>query len=165
MAIRKEIFSSLTVITFGAIFLVYNWQYPMDTLANPGPGVFPLIIGAMLVGLGVWQMVQDRVRPSRIDCEEKGLGSISIRSLRGCLQKDHAERGVLLMIGSLVLYLIMIKWLGFFASNFLFVIVAARLMGSVDWVKPLALSAGINVFCYFLFEVWLRLSFPKGILF
>jgi hypothetical protein len=166
MAIKKEIVSSAAVILFGVVFLVYNRQYPFDTLANPGPGVFPLIVGAVLVGLGAWQIVEDRMRPNPArDCEEKGLGSISIRSLKGCLQKDNAERSVLLMVGTLVLYLLMVKWVGFFFSNFLFVIVAARLMGAMDLVKPLVLSAGVNVFCYVLFEVWLKLSFPRGILF
>jgi hypothetical protein len=165
MAIRKAIAGDITVILFGVVFLIYNRQYSMDTLANPGPGIFPLIIGAVLVGLGVWQLVQDCVRPIESDCEEKGRGSISIRSLRGCFQKDNAERGVLLMIGSSILYLLAVQWIGFFFSNFLFVIIASRIMGAEKWGGPLALSAGINVFCYLLFEVWLKLSFPRGILF
>jgi hypothetical protein len=165
MAIRKEIAGGIAVILFGVVFLIYNRQYSMDTMANPGPAIFPLIIGAVLVGLGVWQFVQDCVRPTQSDCEEKGRGSISIRSLRGCLQKDNAERGVLLMIGSFILYLLAVQWIGFFFSNLLFVIIASRIMGARKWGGPLALSAGINVFCYLLFEVWLKLSFPRGILF
>ena len=34
-----------------------------------------------------------------------------------------------------------------------------------DWVRPIALSVGVCLFCYFLFVVWIKLSFPKGILF
>jgi hypothetical protein len=165
MAIRKEIIAGISVILFGVVFLVYNRQYPMDTMANPGPGIFPLIIGAVLTGLGIWQLIQDCLRPNESDCEEKGRGSISIRSLRGCLQKDNAERGVLLMIGAFIVYLLAVKWAGFFFSNFLFVMIASRLMGARNWGGPLALSAGINVFCYLLFEIWLKLSFPRGILF
>ena len=165
MAIRKAIVGGIGVILFGVVFLVYNNRYPMDTMANPGPGIFPLIIGAVLVGLGVWQLVLDWARPIQSDCEEKGRGSISIRSLRGCLQKDNAERGVLLMIGAFSLYLLTVQWIGFFFSNFVFVIIASRIMGARSWGGPLALSAGVNVFCYFLFEVWLKLSFPRGILF
>jgi chromosome condensin MukBEF ATPase and DNA-binding subunit MukB len=64
-----------------------------------------------------------------------------------------------------VIYLTMIRWVGFFVSTFLFVIVISRLFGGKGWAKPIALSMGVNVFCYFLFEVWLKLSFPAGFLF
>ncbi len=165
MAIRKEIVGGIAVILFGVVFLVYNKQYPMDTMANPGPGIFPLIIGAVLVGLGAWQLFLDLVRPARSDCEEKGRGKVSIRSLRGCFQKENAERSVLLMIGTFIVYLLSMKWAGFFCSNFIFVILASRIMGARNWGCPIALSAGINVFGYLLFEVWLKLSFPRGILF
>jgi hypothetical protein len=59
----------------------------------------------------------------------------------------------------------MIKWIGFFVSNFFFVIVASRLIGARSWGAPVALSAGINLFCYALFDLWLKLSFPRGVLF
>jgi hypothetical protein len=38
-------------------------------------------------------------------------------------------------------------------------------MGAKGWAKPIALSAGVNLFCYFLFVAWIKLSFPRGILF
>ncbi len=165
MAIRREIAGDMAVVLFGAGFLIYNRQYPMDTTANPGPGIFPLIIGVVLAGLGAWQLVLDWVRPVENDCGEKGRGNISIRLLRGCLQKENAERGVLLMIGVFVLYLLAVQWIGFFLSNFIFVVIASRIMGARNWTGPLVLSACIAVFCYLLFEVWLKLSFPRGILF
>jgi hypothetical protein len=57
------------------------------------------------------------------------------------------------------------QWIGFFVSTFLLVILSSRLMQAKDWGRPIALSAGVSLFCYFLFEVWLKLSFPRGILF
>ena len=35
-------------------------------------------------------------------------------------------------------------------------------MGAKDWGRPVALSAGINLFCYFLFEVWLEIILSQG---
>ncbi len=165
MAIRKNIASSIVAALLGAGFLLYNIQYPLDAFSNPGPGVFPLIVGAVLVILGALQLILDIRKPEQMDCEEKGRGTISIRSLRGCLRKDHAERGILLMIGVFILYLLMVKWVGFFVSTFLFVVVTSRLMGARSWGVPMLLSAGINIFCYFLFAVWLKLFLPRGILF
>jgi putative tricarboxylic transport membrane protein len=163
MAIRKEIVGSLVFILFGVGFLLYDINYSLDQLANPGPGVFPLIVGAALVILAAWQLIQALWKPIPLDRGEKGRGAV--KSVMEYLQRNEGETKALFMIAVFIIYLLMVKWVGFFISNFLFVIVASRLMKAKGWGGPVALSAGINLFCYFLFEVWLKLSFPRGILF
>ncbi len=163
MAIRKGIVSSFVLILFGVVFLLYNIKYPMDTWANPGPGVFPLMVGAVLVILASWQLVQDIRKPKPEEAKE-GRERTG-RSIGEFLQRYRVETKPLLMIAVFIVYLLMVKWVGFFISNFLFVIISSKLIGARDWGRPVALSAGVNLFCYFLFEVWLKLSFPSGILF
>jgi len=163
MVVRKEITSSLVLILFGVGFLLYDIKYPLDTWANPGPGVFPLLVGVVLVILAVWQMVQGFRKPKPQEAK-KNRGETT-RSLAEFLRRNKSETKALVMIGVFVIYLIMVKEVGFFVSNFFFVIISSRLMGAVDWGRPAALSVGINLFCYALFEVWLKLSFPRGILF
>jgi hypothetical protein len=163
MAIRREITSGLVLMLFGAGFLLYDIKYPLDTWANPGPGVFPLMVGAVLVILASWQLVKDVRKPKPQETIESREGTE--RSIREFLQKNKGEVTPLLMIAVFVVYLLMVKWVGFFISNLLFVVISSKLIGARDWVRPVALSAGVNLFCYFLFEVWLKLSFPRGVLF
>ncbi len=163
MAIRKELASSLVLMLSGVVFLLYDIKYPLDQWANPGPGVFPLMVGAVWVILTAWQLVQSFRKTGSPGGEEKGRGDI--RSVREFLQRNRGETKALFMIAVFITYLLMVKWVGFFISNFLFVITSSRLLGAKDWGRPVALSTGINLFCYFLFEVWLKLSFPRGFLF
>ena len=163
MSLRKEIASSLILILFGAVFLLYDIKYPLDQRENPGPGAFPLIVGAVLVFLAAWQLVQAIQKTKMPAREERSKGDANIAG--EIPKKDRGDTKVLLMIAVFIIYLLMVKWIGFFTSNFLFVIVSSKFMGARDWKGPILLSAGINLFCYFLFEVWLKLSFPKGILY
>jgi hypothetical protein len=163
MAARKEILSSLALILFGTIFLLYDIKYPLDQLANPGPGVFPLMVGAVWVILAAWQLIQALRRTQSAVSEERNKKDAPF--LRGIFQKSAGETKVLSMIAVFVIYLVMVKWVGFFTSNLLFVMISSRLMGARGWKGPVTLSAGIALFCYLLFEVWLKLSFPRGILF
>ncbi len=163
MFVRKEIASSLVLFLFGVFFLLYDLNYPLDQRANPGPGVFPLIVGVALVVLAAWQLIQDVRKPKPEEAKESHGGAG--RSIRKFLQRDNAEVKPLLMISVFIVYLLMVKWVGFFISNFFFVIVSSKIVGARDWGRPIALSAGISLFCYFLFEVWLKLSFPRGFLF
>ena len=153
--------SSLVLLLFGLGYLLYDLKYSLDTWANPGPGIFPLMAGGVLVILSLYQSVQvfRRCRGG----EDKGAPGGNLRSILQSLKSD--QRKPLLMIGLFVIYLLMVKWVGFFVSDFLFVVFCSKLIGAKGWGRPIALSAGVNLFCYFLFEVWLKLSFPRGVLF
>ncbi len=163
MPIRKEIASSIVLFLFGVGLLVYDLKYPLDTWANPGPGVFPLIVGVALVVLAARQAIRGLRKTKSRETEEKpreGTGSLA-----EFFPNNRSETKALVMIGVFVIYLIMVKWAGFFVSTFVFVIISSRLMGALNWSGPIALSLGIDLFCYGLFEIWLKLSFPRGILF
>jgi len=162
MFIRKEIASSLVILLFGVGLLLYDLKYPLDQWANPGPGVFPLVVGAVLVILAGWQFTQE-VRKQKLREPKDGAEGFG-KSITSFLQRRRGAAS-LLMIVVFIIYLLLVKWVGFFVSNFLFVIISSRLMGAKGWGKPIALSAGINLFCYFLFVAWIKLSFPRGVLF
>ena len=163
MAVRKEIISSLVLLLFGLLFLFYGLQYPFDELANPGPGVFPFLVGAVLVILAGSQFLRS-IKKKIAQRGRENEGTDGTRSLLDTL-RDSGEARVVFMIAVFVVYLLLVKWVGFFVSNFFFVILSSRLLGSKNWMNPSILSVGIGLFCYLLFEVWLKISFPKGILF
>jgi len=163
MFVRKEIASSVVLFLFGVVFLLYDLKYPLDQWANPGPAVFPLMVGMLLVILAAWQLVQGVRKPKPEVTKESHEGTGSL--IKEFLQRNKVEVKPLLMIAVFIVYLLMVKWIGFFISNFLFVIMSSKLIGARDWGRPIALSAGVSLFCYFLFEVWLKLSFPRGVLF
>jgi putative tricarboxylic transport membrane protein len=163
MTTRKEIASNLVVILFGAVFLFYTTRYPLDTWGNPGPAVFPLIVGAVLTTLGFGQLIRVLWKSGQKGHRGKHHGGD--RSATESFLRNRGEKKALWMMVFFVLYLLMMQWIGFFVSTFLFAILTSRLTEKKDWGRPIVLSAGITLFCYLLFEVWLKLSFPRGILF
>ena len=163
MTPRKEIASSLVLILFSLTFLIYTTRYPLDDLENPGPAVFPLLLGGVLLFLAAWQLILAFLSykaPDRL----RGKGAM-IRNVKAFFVDNPGEAKVLILTSMLILYIFMMQWIGFFVSTFLLMILASRLMEAKDWVRPIALSAGVCLFCYFLFVVWIKLSFPRGILF
>ncbi len=162
---RKEIASSLVLILFSALFLVYTTRYPVDDWENPGPAVFPLIVGAVLLILASWQFVRALVTPKGSDGTEAGRAGWGFASLRAFLRENKGEAKVAILTFVLVLYVLMMQWIGFFVSTFLLVVFASRLAEARGWVKPVILAGGVCLFCWLLFEVWIKLSFPRGILF
>jgi putative tricarboxylic transport membrane protein len=163
MTPRKEIASSLVLLLFSATFLAYTTRYPLDDWENPGPAVFPLVLGAILLVLSAGQLIRGLLAPK----EPGGAGErdSTFKALEKFLQANRGEAKVLVLTAVLVLYILMMKWIGFFVSTFLLVIFSSRLMEAKGWVRPAALAAGVCLFCYLLFEAWIKLSFPRGVLF
>jgi hypothetical protein len=162
MVRSKEIASSLLFILLGVGYLAYNRSYSIDTWNNPGPGVFPLIVGGTFILLAAGQLMQTLRKPGERE-DPKGTG-FRVKSAKTILQ-ESGEIKPLILVGVFVIYLLIIKGVGFFISNFIFVVVSSRLMGARDWARSLALASGICLFCYLLFEMWLKLSLPRGLLF
>jgi hypothetical protein len=163
MTPRKDITSSLVLILFSLTFLIYTTRYPLDNWENPGPAVFQMLMGTVLLLLAAWQQIRAFLAP-------KGPGRVRgkepmMTAVKAFFIENQGEAKVLTLTALLVLYIFMMQWIGFFVSTFLLVILSSRLMEAKDWVRPIALSAGVCLFCYFLFEVWIKLSFPRGILF
>lgn len=162
MTTRKEIASNLVVILFGAVFLAYTTRYPLDSWESPGPAVFPLVLGAVLVLLAGGQLAQVLWKSTRKGHRDKHKKSGAAQE---SLLHNSGDGKALRMIALFMLYLLMMQWIGFFVSTLLFGVVTSRLTETMGWGKPAVLSAGITLFCYLLFEVWLKLPFPRGILF
>lgn len=161
MTTRKEVAGNLVVILFGAVFLAYTTRYPLDTWESPGPAVFPLILGALLTILGLWQLAAALRKSARKEHDKHRREGSGMKSLL----YNRGEGKAFRMIAGFILYLLMMQWIGFFVSTFVFAVITSRLAEAKDWVRPVALSAGLTLFCYLLFEVWLKLSFPRGLLF
>ena len=49
--------SAAGLAVLAVAYLVANRAYPLDTLATPGPGIFPLAAGILLLGLAACQAV------------------------------------------------------------------------------------------------------------
>ena len=142
--------------------MAYNTSYSVDTWNNPGPGIFPLIVGGVLIPLAVGQLVQTLRKPGKQE-DRKNVG-FGLKSVRASISKSGEIKSFIL-VGVFVIYLLMVRGVGFFISTFIFVVVSSRLMGAKDWARPAALAMGVCLFCYLLFEVWLKLSLPRGLLF
>ena len=52
---RRDALSAAGLAVLAVVYLVANRQYALDTLATPGPGVFPLAVGLLMLGLAACQ--------------------------------------------------------------------------------------------------------------
>ena len=165
---RHDVWTAGGLAALALAYLFAAHRYALDTLATPGPGVFPLLLGALLLFLAVCQMVA-LVRTRRSGMAGGGGGALParhpIREKRGdavAAEPAPRHRTPLLMIGALGLYAASVTLVGFLAASGLLVVVGARLMGARGWWRAVLLAVGVVAGTHLLFAVWLGVPLPAG---
>jgi len=148
----RDQFSSLfwlaisILVVFGGVSIRGN----VGTFHYPGPGFLPFWAG---VGLGVFSIIL-LVRSSLAKKEGGGL-----RELIG-----KKWRNVVLVVGSLFVYAILLPSIGYLITTFGLLILLLGLLGRMRlWVR-VGGALIIAVSTYVIFDVWLQLQLPAGIL-
>ena len=159
---NRELQSSLMLLAFALAYVMIAIRYPVDTLDNPGPGVFPRAVGVFLVSVTAWQVLRTFWALRRGDAGSAGTPAEADAGSSG---SSAGGSRPFLMIGLLVGYLLAVPWVGFYTCTAILILAVTKLMKVPGWVRPLALALGILVCSYVLFQGWLKVPFPRGYLF
>jgi len=133
-------------------YLLAGREYPLDSLAAPGPGVFPLATGVALLLLAACQ--------AGVDVARRRRGEVGGRRPRG----PGRRREPALMAALLTAFAAAVPVLGFLASSAALVVLACRLMGVTSWLTAVGLAAGVTAAVHAVFVLWLGVPLPRGLL-
>lgn len=133
----------------GLLLLEESYRLNIGVLRRPGPGLFPFLIGIIIVVFSFILLVQSPL--NKFEKEEK-KGKVNYRNLILCLISLYA-------------YSLIFEWLGFIPSTFLLIIFLIRFMGieKRGWILIIMAAFLITTLSYALFKIWLHAALPKGI--
>jgi hypothetical protein len=147
MAIRhpKDFGAGLMFTGFGIASIVIAASYPLGTAARMGPGYFPRILGILLILFGAILIVRSLIT-------HNAGTPISIGSFKP----------LLIVLGSVVVFGIVVNWLGLILSSVLLIVLSSSASPEFRWkealISGLVLAAGsYAAFVYGLglqFTVW-----------
>lgn len=125
-----------------------------------GPGFFPRIIGLLALAITVWALVTS-LRPGAVDDEDEIVG--------GEDEAGEADLGkhpvpLLLVIAAGVVLLLLFEPLGMIITGALFLAATLVLLNRGGTITNIAVSLGVPVLVYLLFQTLLNAGLPGGIL-
>jgi hypothetical protein len=142
--------SSLFWLVIGLAIALYSRKYGLGTFSIPGPGFLPFVSGAAMALLALVVFFQQF---------PKSEGA-TLKSLWA-----HTKWPTVLMVmGSLVLYAVFLRLLGFLLDTFVLTAFLLRVMEPLNWKKVLAGAAGATLGSYAIFQLWLEAQLPSGFL-
>ena len=161
-----ELVTAITIAVF-SVYLMWksgqgpSWDPTAQRFANiginidgegPGSGFWPFWLSAIMLLSSFWVMVNWWRRtspPSQSD--EPFLDA-------------YGKKMLLLVGGGLLGFLALIGFIGFYGAIFVFLIYYLAFLGRHSIVPTLLIATGVPVFCFFFFDVAMRIVLPKGYL-
>ncbi len=124
---------------------------PIGTFRMAGTGIFPLLLGILLMILSgmfilkiSFQLKKDQVKKE-----------VSVESTGSPIQ-------MILFLGAMVLATLFFNRLGYPLTSFLLMVALLRILGMKRWGLNILISIVTSVGSYFVFVQWLSIPMPKG---
>jgi putative tricarboxylic transport membrane protein len=146
---RRELVSAAVLLAFGLFAAAQASGLRFGTVAAPGPGFFPLGL-AMALCLAA-------------------IGLI-VRAWRGAAADvwtptpDARRFAVAGTLGALLVYALVLEWLGFLLATFVLLVFFFRALQRQSWLVVVAGSLATSILSYLVFKTWLGVNLPGGLL-
>ncbi len=145
---KSDVMSALCWFVLGAVVMVSAYELRLGTFNNPGAGLVPFLLGALLAGAAV-------------------------PVLTGGVHHDGSEpadpawvpsdlRNPAIIATCVVAYGLILEVAGFMAATFLFLLALLKLLEPRPWRRALAIAAIAAVVAQAVFVVLLEVELPAG---
>jgi hypothetical protein len=144
-SLRDDQVSGAALAIAGALVAWQSWQYPMGSLAQPGPGYLPFALGIMLAGFGALVAIAGgRSPPFHWHGFSDGLKGVAILAGLGFSALALEQLGYRITIAVLLLY-----YLGILERR--------------PWIRTIVLTVIVALGSHYVFDTLLRVPLPIGV--
>jgi hypothetical protein len=158
--------AALGLLAAAAAYLWLATRLRLGTVAAPGAGFFPVVVGAFLCATAA-SLVLRLWRPGP---RSVGLGARSGGGLPGAQEAagepaataEGARRRLGATVGALVGFCLSLPWIGYPVAAFAFVLVLLRALGMGRWTAAALWALGAAAVSYYFFAALLGVPLPRG---
>ena len=137
----KDFWAGVMFIAFGGAACVIALDYAMGTAARMGPGYFPRALGLLLCGLGALLVLRSF-------------------KLQGAPLSFPTFKPLLIVLGSVLLFGLVVNHLGLVVATLLLVLVSSTASHEYRWRESVVAAVALAVFVVVAFRYGLGLQLP-----
>jgi len=147
---RLDLIGSAFWLVIGLLICEESWRINLGEFRNPGPGFLPFGTGLILGGLALTVLART--------LRGEGRGESAFWADRSRWSK------VILTLACIFVYGVLLEPLGFLLTTFLIMGFMFRVIEPQRWRTVLAGAFLSAVIAYLIFDTWLQVELPKGLL-
>jgi len=138
----------IAALLLSVLYLIGAIGYPRGTMDQPGPGIYTLFVGSLLIIASIGSIVTDLLKPA----QDKLV-----------LPKGRGLGRVLIVTGASVTYVLLLPYAGHLLSAIMLVFFVLHTMGLTSWPMKIGFTIAIALGSYYLFDILLMVPLPRGI--
>jgi len=148
---RSDAVGGVLIFCFGMLTAYLSMRMPLGSFRLPGPGMFPLSLAVLLMGLSAIYTVRAVLRARGMAVtDKKAFGTAtSIKRVAG-------------FVGIIAAATALLGGLGYATTAFLLIFSLLYWLGLKGWRRNVLIALSASVFSHFLFVAWLKIPFPRG---
>ncbi len=146
--------ASVFWLMIGSYVAVHTYKLGLGSFRRPGPGLVFFLSSLLFIALGAIDLAGTFVRESRKDKEKE----------KKPLWREVRWQKVLVVLVGLSVYVYIFNFVGFILSTFLLLVFLFKAVEPTKWWVAIVSSVITIIFSYLIFEIWLQVPFPKGVL-
>ncbi|MDB5840011.1 MAG: hypothetical protein JWQ23_1963 [Herminiimonas sp.] len=134
-------------LALSVAYLGMSFQLPFGKVDQPGAGLFPVVVGVMLLLASLatvwegWKMDSAALVEVPVGTDRKRLLSL-----------------IALLFG----YFLLMPWLGHFITSVLFCALLIRVLSDLSWPRSLVYGVIMSILVYAIFVYLLKVPMPRG---
>jgi putative tricarboxylic transport membrane protein len=148
---KDEIIVGVIILLFGAATALLSLKMPLGTFRMAGTGMFPLILGILLIILSGIFVLKIYFQGKKEQMKKEPS-----------LESSESPIQLTLFLGAMVLATLFFNQLGYPLTSLLLMLALLRILGIKRWGLNILISVVTAVGSYFLFVKWLNIPMPKG---
>jgi len=139
---------STVFLVFSCLIMIESVKLRLDDVRDPGPGFVPFFLGLTLAVLSIIAFIFP-------DTQKK---------MAAFWNDWRKGRDIIFIFAGLVVYLLLVRTLGFYIDTFLLMTFLLKAFGEKGIKRPLLISLLTVGVTYLLFHKLLFIPFPQGLL-
>lgn len=149
---RYDLGSTLFLMAVAAYVIVSGFRLGFGAWREPGPGFLAVLSGMALGGLAaIW-------------CRMAWVARRTAAPAGRFIAEAGGARKGIRTAAALAAFALLLEPLGFPLTTLAFLIFLLRTIEPQRWGLTLALSVVTTVLCILVFQIWLQVQFPEGLL-
>jgi putative tricarboxylic transport membrane protein len=146
---RHDLISSLVWFCAGLFIALYSPQFDLGNLKEPGSGFAPFLAGVLMC-------ILSGITFSQATLEKAG-------DIKNLWEKVQFGKIIFVFL-TLCFYTLLVEKVGFLICTFLLILILIRFTRQHTWLESLLWAVLTSALSFLVFEAWLKLRLPKGIL-
>ena len=135
----------LAPLSLGVVCLFYSYSISLGRITNPGPGLWPFIVSAVIVVASCVLLFTER----------SGEDYEPFTGKTRLVVAGAVSAGV---------FIYLFQWFGFIVPGFLTLVFWLRFLGNESWGLTLSIAALVTAAFYLLFATLLGIPLPESVL-